>query len=201
MNWRRWGYNFLDLVASLRAYSMKCSETPFFSLDTMAVNQHTFFLGSTSDRMNQQELLEGLRSSLQACGTLVLVCMPGPSGAPGWMAPAPFERIWCLFELYVALTSEIPIMVQFGQKDAEDFRLALNNSGGRAHIDAALEKIDAEHAQASVPSDRGYILGVVEREMGMEHFNKFIREGLKREYKAISQLAAFGGSLLASNTF
>ena len=95
----RWGYRFLDLVAALRAYSATCSEPPFFFLDTMAINQHTFFLGSTSDQTTQEELLEGLRFSLQACGNLLLCCMAGPGGEPGWMSPAPFKRIWCLFEV------------------------------------------------------------------------------------------------------
>ena len=90
----RWGYKFLDLVAALRTYSATCPEMPFFFLDTMAINQHTFFLGSTSTQANQAELLEGLHLSLQACGNLLLCCMAGPGGEPGWMSPAPFKRIW-----------------------------------------------------------------------------------------------------------
>ena len=97
-----WGYKFLDLVAALRTFSATCSEPPFFFLDTMAINQHMFFLGSTSDQTTQEELLVGLRASLHACGNLLLCCMPGPSGDPGWMSPAPFTRIWCLFEVTIS---------------------------------------------------------------------------------------------------
>ena len=94
-----WGYSFLDFVDTLRRFSATCEKPPFFFMDTMAINQHTFFLGSTSSQTTQEELLEGLRSSLRACGNLLLCCMAGPGGEPGWMSPAPFRRIWCLFEV------------------------------------------------------------------------------------------------------
>ena len=94
-----WGYSFLELVGALRAFSATCAEPPFFFLDTMAINQHTFFLGSTSSQATQESLLHGLHSSLNACGNLLLCCMAGPGGEPGWMSPAPFKRIWCLFEV------------------------------------------------------------------------------------------------------
>ena len=94
-----WGYSFLDLVTVLRAFSATCAEPPFFFLDTMAINQHTFFLGSTGSQATQEELLHGLRSSLHACGNLLMCCMAGPGGEAGWMSPAPFKRIWCLFEV------------------------------------------------------------------------------------------------------
>ena len=92
-------------------------------------------------------------------------------------------------------------MVQFGSADEHEFRAALNSSGGLARIEAALNTIRAEHAQASVATDREYILAVVEREVGLASFNDFIRKGLKHEYTSISELAAFGGGggLLASN--
>ena len=96
----RWGYKFVDLVAALQAHSATCSEPPFFFLDTMAINQHDFALGSTGSQAVQSELLEGLRSSLRASGKLLLVCMAGPGDDPGWMAPAPFKRIWCLYEAH-----------------------------------------------------------------------------------------------------
>ena len=54
-----------------------------------------------------------------------------------------------------------------------------------------MNAIRAEHAQASVPTDREYILGVLEREMGLENFNEFIRNGIRREYANINKSTAF----------
>lgn len=189
----RWGYTFLDLVAALRTFSKTCESPPYFFLDTMAINQHRFFLGSTNDQSNQADLLQGLRSSLHACGNLLLVCMAGPGCEPGWMSPAPFKRIWCLFEIYVALCSKLPIFFQFGDGDERDLRDQLNLGGGEARINGAVSAICAEHAQASVASDRAFILGVVHDEIGLGAFNDFIRKGIKREFAEISMLAAFRG--------
>ena len=97
-----------------------------------------------------------------------------------------------LGQIYVALTTATPIAIQFGDADQRDFRIALNSSGdGRARIEAALNTICAGRAQASVPTDREYILGVVEREMGLAKFNEFIRNGIRREYANINKNSAF----------
>ena len=63
-------------------------------------------------------------------------------------------------------------------------------------LNDALMKVDATYAKASVATDREYILNVVQREMGIDQFNEYIRDGIRREYKNISKLAAFGGSPL-----
>ena len=86
-------------------------------------------------------------------------------------------------------------MLQFGSRDEKDFRAELS-SGGLTRIEAALMKVDATYAKASVATDREYILNVVQREMGIDQFNEYIRDGIRREYKNISKLAAFGGSPL-----
>ena len=44
---------------------------------------------------------------------------------------------------------------------------ALNSSGGRERIDDALMNIDAEHAYASVETDREFILAIVQRDMAL----------------------------------
>ena len=56
-------------------------------------------------------------------------------------------------------------MIQFGSADERDFRVALNSSSGREHFDNALMKIDAEHAHASVETDRNFILAILQRDM------------------------------------
>ena len=94
-------------------------------------------------------------------------------------------------QIHIALTSDIPIAIQFGGSDEREFRVALNSSGGRERIAAALTKIDAQHAQSSVETDREFILAVVKRDMGLAQFNALIRDGIKLEYSNISKAHGF----------
>ena len=52
-------------------------------------------------------------------------------------------------------------------------------------------KIDAEHAHASVETDREFILAIVQRDMGLGAFNEFIRNGIKQEYSNVNKSSAF----------
>ena len=75
--------------------------------------------------IKREQLITGLRNSLKSSGRLLLCCSVGPSGRPGWEYPAPFERIWCLFEIFVAISSNIPVIVQLAPAEAFAFRKAL----------------------------------------------------------------------------
>ena len=94
-------------------------------------------------------------------------------------------------QIYIALTSKLPISIQFGGADERDFRVALNSRGGRKRIDDALMKLDAQHAHASVETDRDFILAIVQRDMGLGAFNEFIRNGIKQEYSNIAKTHGF----------
>ena len=158
-------------------------------LDLFHVNQHTFFLGSTAEAAVQDELAEGLRESVRVCGRLCLCCMAGPGGdGRGWCEPAPMRRIWCLFEIFTALRAPgapLPVSIQFGAREEEQFREALAR-GGSQPVHAALDALDAATAHATVPTDREFILGLIERDVGIAAFNRVIRDGLRRAYSEIN---------------
>ena len=115
--------------------------------------------------------------------------MPGPTGAPGWERPAPFARVWCLFEVFVAIKEEVTVIVQLGSHDMTEFRVALNTTG-LERVNKALAGLDARDAQASVPSDKGMILGDIEEVVGMEEFNRRVRAGMLAEFKRIATRAS-----------
>ena len=52
-------------------------------------------------------------------------------------------------------------------------------------------KLDAQHAHASVETDRDFILAIVQRDMGLGAFNEFIRNGIKQEYSNIAKAHGF----------
>jgi hypothetical protein len=98
------------------------------------------------------------------------------------------------YQIYIALSSDLPVAIQFGCDDEQDFHVALNSSGGLKRIDDALLKIDATQAHASVATDRDFILAILQRDMGITTFNEKIRNGIKREYSEMSKLAAFNAT-------
>ena len=172
----------------LRAHAAKlesAGEPPvFYFFDAFAINQHSFFLGSTDDEETQRCLIEGLRSSILKCGQIVLLCTRGPTGKPGWEQPAPLGRVWCLFEVFVAVTEGVKVVVRLGSKDMVDFQRALNMDG-MARVSRALAALDARVASASVSSDKEMVLDDIERTVGFDEFNRQVRKSMLAEYKRI----------------
>ena len=62
---------------------------------------------------------------------MLLACGKGSGDAPGWAEPAPLTRIWCLFEVYVALKESVPMTMTMQTSDATDFLTALGQGGMR----------------------------------------------------------------------
>ena len=132
-------------------------------------------------------MVDGLRFSLRACGTLVLCCSAGPTGL-GWESPAPFSRVWCLFEVYVAITEAAHVIVKLATNDMVEFQKALNKNG-MERVDRALAGLDARKADASVDSDKEMILHNIEQTVGLDGFNSRVRESMREEYKRIATSA------------
>ena len=123
-----------------------------------------------------------------ACGTLLLCCSAGPTGAPGWERPAPFARVWCLFEVFVAIVEDVAVVVCLGPADMTAFRKALN-ANGMARVSEALAGLDARDAGASVPSDKDMIMADIDASVGIEAFNERVRGTMLVEFKRISMSA------------
>ena len=75
--------------------------------------------------------------------------------------------------------------MQLSTKDEREFRVALQKDG-MARIEASLREIDVSTAQASVKKDRVMILDSIKQEISLDDFNKFVRSGLSKEFRAIA---------------
>ena len=93
-----------------------------------------------------------------------------------------------MFEVYVAITEEVAVVVQLGANDMVEFQKALQRNG-MERVHGALVALDALNAGASVPSDRDMILGDIEATVGVEQFNKRVQESMRTEYKKIATSA------------
>ena len=123
--------------------------------------------------------------SLVACGSLVLCCTAGPGPKPGWEEPAPFCRIWCLFEIFQCFKHELNIEMQLAPDDERGFKMALQKDG-LERIETVLSHINVLQAQASFEKDRVAILRAIEKQMSFDEFNDRVRSGLRREYRRVS---------------
>ena len=61
---------------------------------------------------------------------------------------------------------------------------------GSERVNRALAGLDARDAQASVETDKGMILSDIESAVGMEEFNRRVREGVLAEFKRIATRAS-----------
>ena len=183
-----WGYRFLDLIAIVREHenALKAAGEPpaAYFLDMLLLNQHRL-KREFEDESKREKLTDALRDCLKACGRVVLCCAAGPSGV-GWESPAPLGRIWCLYEIYVAITEDdVQITMQLGPSDAIQFRQAVNKDG-LARVERALAAVNARDASATMPEDLATILGEIDTKLGMERFNALVREGMLKEYQRIA---------------
>ena len=159
-----------------------------YFFDLCLLNQHRLMRGA-NDEEKRAKLIEALRNCLVGCGHVLLCCAQGPSGV-GWETPAPFVRIWCLFEIYKSLEIGVPITMQLGAEEQQEFRAALQQ-GGLARVNVALDKVNAREAGATMEDDKRDILADIERTVGLDEFNERVRGALKSEYARIATRASF----------
>ena len=86
------------------------------------------------------------------------------------------------------MKKNLEIEMQLSTKDERDFRVALHKDG-MVRVEASLRKIDVSTAQASVDKDRTMILESIKQEISLDDFNKFVRSGLLKEFRAIAASA------------
>ena len=79
----------------------------------------------------------------------------------------------------------IEIEMQLSTKDEREFRVALQKYG-MARMEEPLRGIDVSTAQASVVKDRPVVLESIKQEISLGDFNKVVRGGLLKEFRAIA---------------
>ena len=159
----------------------------YYFVDILALNQVAIQNQSANlHQVTVGQLVRDLRDTLLACSSMVLCCSEGPSGLPGWVKAATLDRIWCLFECYIALDMKIGINLQFCDHDELAFRAALSK-GGLARVDEVLQGIDAMQASATRHTDLEMILIEIEGSMGVDTFNQLIRKGVLDQYRSLAR--------------
>ena len=99
-----------------------------------------------------------------------------------WNQPVPLRRMWCLFELFTAVSNGVELTMCFGEEDASALYTAIAN--GYFDAEDAVGEIDAANAGASLASDKDMIMRLIDEQVGLDRFNSEMREYLLKAFKA-----------------
>lgn len=161
-----WGNSFVSLASILRKQE-EVTEGAFFFLDIFSMNQHTLVDKCTQDVCDR--LLEDLKMAVSFPGRMVMVLEP-------WSQPKPLSRCWCLYEVYLARSTQTKLDMAFGDGTAEEISRALV---GNLNLARDLAKLaDVRKAEATFKRDREMILAAIQKEIGLDQFIELIRATL-----------------------
>ena len=169
-----WGAPWGSLVSSL---AVSVPPETYVWVDVFAVTQHA--------GVRQQADLLALKDVVEGADVLLLVvCLNddvvqllGNDGAPtiadlveaGCATMLPQLRIWCVFEIFTALETPRPIVLQLGSVD-ERCRLFRPNTNSRVVVNL-MNTVDVRQARATVDADRVAIFEKVESSAGADVVN------------------------------
>ena len=162
-----WSYKFVDLIATLQEHRRRRfainpnMPEPHYWIDIFAVNQHNLF-GSSE--------LPMLKDVIAASKEVLVTLSP-------WDHPVALTRIWCLFEILTAMTSDTPITVELPPNDVAAFDAALSDDF--SNIRSSLCHIDSANAQATNPIDLQRIREQIKSTVGFTALNTLVKDRLR----------------------
>ncbi|KAH9105126.1 hypothetical protein LEN26_014861 [Aphanomyces euteiches] len=161
-----WGYEFLDVVDALDAFFSEKSTPVWFCL--FMNNQHTI-QQSPNKSTSFEELQHTFQMSLQAIGRIVMVFAP-------WNRPTTLARLWCVFEVYVAVVrgSIFDVAMSSAQRNAF-FEATKQNPDWFYDM---LTKIQSANAEASRVTDKINIRRVIAEQTSFEQVDRKIFDAL-----------------------
>jgi uncharacterized protein len=169
-----WGAPWGSLVSALAG---TVPPEAFVWVDVFAITQHKGDR-QRADLLALKEVVEG------SAVLLVVVCLSdeaarllGGDGAPtmaqlvdrGCATMLPQLRIWCVFEIFTAIETPRPIVMQLGSLDIA-CREFFPNRNSNVVVNL-MNTVDVRLAQATVPADRADILQQVEAHAGADAVN------------------------------
>ncbi|KAG2429044.1 hypothetical protein HXX76_011286 [Chlamydomonas incerta] len=161
-----WGYKFSELVDLLEAHYAALPDSQggavyvpvFYWVDILAVTQH--FSGDFKDHPDSN-----FPGVIRASRAVLFTMHP-------WRSPVAPTRVWCLFEALMAVESKgVGLEVLLDTRDSADTRPQT--------LLAIVSSINVLTAQATVASDKSYIMDCISRGLGAAAFNATLKRLLR----------------------
>jgi len=158
-----WGYEIKVIVETLVAKCRTDGRDPkktYIWLDCLCRNWNRAYI---STEVSFDKHMEEIQTIVTGVGRIWSMMFP-------WNNPQSLKRVWCLFEIYVAITEvgvEAEIIMPVDQEEAmiNSLNDDINN------LLDVLSNTHIENAMASKQEDRRKILTLVEEKIGFTHFN------------------------------
>lgn len=174
-----WKYRIGDITESLLKYCKEKGLDPkrtYVWICCLCINQHRVVEG---DIVEFGDFQHTFRYRVHGIGHILALMAP-------WQLPEYLRRIWCIFEMYEAYTSECTVEIIM---PPEQEKLLLNSitsatgADGKSGIDElfiAFSNTRVENALASQPEDRENILRIIENGPGYAELNKEINNYMRQ---------------------
>ena len=173
-----WKYSVLDVVTALESYCNANELDPrrtYVWICCLCLNQHRI-AESTKSGVSSDTFLgfeNEFRQRVIGVGRLLVLMRP-------WGDPDNLKRIWCIFEIFMALIHcEMSIVMPPREKELLTTELLSSPENGIATLYKALKDINVEKAKASVEHDRGHILSLIHERIGFNVVNRQVRDRLR----------------------
>ncbi|CAB9518599.1 Hydra magnipapillata [Seminavis robusta] len=173
-----WDYTIGDIVDTLTDFCHKHELDPkrtYIWICCLCVNQHRVVEKFKSGVLvPTHEFFDIFGHRVKKVGHLLAMMAP-------WNAPAYITRVWCIFEMFTAHTTdacEVDIVMPPKEKKSLE-QDVLNNGAGINALYKTLGNTKVENAKASVKSDRLAILGQVESTVGYSVLNNRVNDMLR----------------------
>lgn len=180
-----WSYSVRDVVGTMVGFCEANNYDPkrtYVWICCLCLNQHRVVESNKSGIASKSSTVDfenEFQRRVVGIGRVLVMMRP-------WGDPANLKRVWCIFETFMALTSNCELSIVMPPRERDRMAAQLFSSFGRQvdmGIDSlykALNNVDLEKAQASVEQDRIRIHDLIRERIGFQAVNLLVRDRLRQ---------------------
>ncbi len=176
-----WGYTVRDICDTLHSFCKQEKADPkrtFIWICCLCVNQHRVREARDSGTVVPFETFEKeFRNRVLSVQKGVIAMM-----AP-WSEPLYLTRVWCVFEMFTAVSQNKFICITMPPRESVSFSNAFSSTGGEDSLNKmwkSLGNIDVSNAAASVEEDKINIEKAIESSIGAERVNETVAAFMRK---------------------
>lgn len=183
-----WGYTVRDICDTLQIFCKEKKADPkrtFIWICCLCVNQHRVIEARDSGATVPFKTFESEFKERVLSVQKGIIAMMAP-----WSEPLYLTRVWCVFEMFTAISQNKFISIVMPPSESRSFSNAFSSMGGEDSLNSmwkSLSNIDVLNAQASVKEDKINIDKAIENSTGAEKVNetvaRFLMEWMIRTSK------------------